>query len=484
MNKKCILKIISVLLCFVILLGYPEICATATTQPNATGDTVTVNFIFVFFRSQPNLSLSTIKGIFWNGKEVKVLGYSGSFVHVQDINSKDEGYIHELLLNDKPLNIRQLYVNVYKGVKKDGVVTINYDKNGALEWSVNQSGIVEVTKCGDRSLSVEGLSPGTETLTVKCNGYKDTCDIACIEQWSDTETATAQSSITVMGTPGNKYKGAKTIPEGATITARGNIPNNSEYVYVSSGDIWGFIKLFDFPAIKYMMTEYHYYDEGYKKRFSSPNTKIADYASVLNDVMMANFGLKVCYYIELYTSAADQCKIWKYGSDKYLNNLSGSCPKTGNHNTDSCLRTTHIRDILLAEKGWGTDVITKAVWTGHIMDGHKPSSSESVSQTLVFTTTNTVSYSSGTYSNKSSTDIRYYSLYEITHETGHQLGLNDGYCYKDIVNGTCSNKNCFTCRKLPLPNCIMAQIKSPTNSTNMFCDDCKEKINSHLKDHH
>ena len=483
MNKKCILKIISVLLCFVILLGYSQICAIAVTQPNAIEDTVTVNFLFAFFRSEPNLSFGTIKGIFWHNREVKVLGYSGSFVYVQDSDSKDKGYIHELLLNDKPLNIRQQYVNVYKGATKDGVVTINYDKSGALEWSVSPTGIVEVTEYSDCSLSIKGLSSGTATLTVKCNGDKDTCDVACIEKWSDTETATAQSSITVMGTPGNKYKGAKTIPEGATITARGNIPNNSAYVYVSSGDIWGFINLSDFPTIKYMMTEYHYYDEGYKKRFSSPNTKIADYASVLNDVMMANLGLKVCYYIKPYTSAADKCKKWKYGDD-YLDYLSGSCPKTENHNPDSCLRTIHMRDVLLEDKGWGTDVITKAVWTGHIMDGHKPSNSEIVSQTLVFTTANTVSYSSGTYSNKSSTNIRYYSLYEITHETGHQLGLNDGYCYKDGNGKHCSNKNCFYCNGEPIPNCIMAQIKSPTKSTNMFCDDCKEKINSHLKDHH
>lgn len=483
MIKKNVFKIISVLLCFVILLGYPQICATATTQPNATGDTVRVNFLFAFFRSEPNFSFRTIKGIFFNDREVKVLGYSGSFVYVKDLKTKENGYIHEQLLNDKPLNVKQQYITVYKGALKEGVVTISYDKGGALEWTVSSSGIVEITEYDERSLSVKGISPGTVTLSVKCGGNKDICDISCIEKWGDTETATAQTSIKVMGSPGKYYDVSKTIPEGSTITARGNIPNDSEYIYVSSGDIWGFINLSDFPAIKYMMTQYHYYDKGFDKRFGSASTKIADYASVLNDVMMANFGLKVCYYIKPYTSAADKCKKWKYGSD-YLNYLSGSCPKTENHNPDSCLRTIHMRDVLLEDKGWGTNVITKAVWTGHIMDGHKPSNSEIVSQTLVFTTANTVSYSSGTYSNKSSSNIRYYSLYEITHETGHQLGLNDGYCYKDIVNGTCSNKNCFTCRKLPLPNCIMAQIKSPTNSTNMFCDDCKEKINSHLKDHH
>ena len=485
MNKKCILKIISVLLCFVILLGYSQICAIAVTQPNAIEDTVTVNFLFAFFRSEPNLSFSTIKGIFWHGREVKVLGYSGNFVHVQDSDSKNEGYIHELLLNDKPLNIRQLYVNVYKGATKDGVVTINYDKSGALEWSVSPTGIVEVTEYSDCSLSIKGLSSGTATLTVKCNGDKDTCDVACIEKWSDTETATAQTSITVMGIPGKEYKGAKTIPEGATIIARGNIPSNSDYVYVSSGDIWGFINLSDFSTIKYMMTEYHYYDEGYKKRFSSPNTKIADYASVLNDVMMANFGLKVCYYIEPYTSAADQCKIWRYGSVT-VNNLASSCPQSGNHNSDSCLNTKHIRDVLLENKGWGTNVLTKAVWTGHIMNKHTGdrSNSESVTQTIIFTTGNTVN--AGSYTNKSASAIKKSSVYEIVHETSHQLSAPDHYCYNnENDSGLCQNPNCEVCYGSgTMPDCVMGKIIYPTDTYDLYCKNCSTKIKNHLNNHH
>ena len=88
MIKKNVFKTISVLLCFVVFLGYSQICATATTQPSATGDTVTVNFLFAFFRSEPNLSFSTIKEIFWYNREIKVLGYSENFVYVQDQDRK------------------------------------------------------------------------------------------------------------------------------------------------------------------------------------------------------------------------------------------------------------------------------------------------------------------------------------------------------------------------------------------------------------
>lgn len=487
MNKKCILKIISVLLCFVILLGYSQICAIAVTQPNAIEDTVTVNFLFAFFRSEPNLSFGTIKGIFWHDREVKVLGYSGSFVYVQDSDSKDKGYIHKLLLNDRPLNIKQQYVNVYKGATKDGIVTINYDKDGVLEWSASPAGIIEVTEYSDCSLSVKGLNSGTATLTVKCNGDKDTCDIACIEKWSGTETATAQTSITVMGTPGNEYKGAKIISKGATITARGYIPESSDYVYVSSGSIWGFIRLSDFPAIKYMMTQYHYYDEGYKERFSSANTKIADYASVLNDVMMVNFKLKVCSYVKPYTSPADQCKKWKYGDD-YLDYLSGSCTKISPHKTDSCLQTGYLRDDLKKQFGNGGGTVSKVAWTGHIMTNYETDrSNATVGIGTVIITPYATTNPNNNFSNYSSDKIRRESLYTIVHETGHQLNLRDHYCKKDFSEqtGKCTNEFCVTCNKLPYSDdCIMLdRINVETvNTSKIYCDYCKNTISIYLSD--
>ena len=486
MRKKNIIKIISVLLCFFILLGYPKICVTAITQPNATGDTVTVKFLFAFFRSDANLSFSTIKGIFLRGREVKVLGYSGSFVYVQDLESEDKGYIHELLLNDKPLNIKQQYVDVYSGAKKDGAIAVNYNKNGALEWSVSPTGIVEVTEYSDGSLSVKGLNPGTATLTVKCNGNKDTCDIACIKKWSDTETATAQTSIKVMGIPGKEYKGAKTIPEGATITARGNIPSNSDYVYVSSGDIWGFINLSDFSTIKYMMTQYHYYDQGFNIRFGSASTKISDYASVLNDKMIELFGLKICPYIYSYTSVTDQCKIWRYGS-VYSSNLSSSCPKNGNHKTDSCLKTGYLREELKNSFGNGGGTVSKVAWTGHIMSDHDNDRSNSTVGvgTIIITPYKTVQKTSSGYVNDSNYEIRRDSISTLMHETIHQLGVHDHYCYDDQGGPDgkrCSNTGgCYVCYGNGVePDCMMMINKYPTEDSVLLCNKCKSQVFEYL----
>ena len=234
-----------------------------------------------------------------------------------------------------------------------------------------------------------------------------------------------------------------------------------------------------------MMTQYHYYDKGYALRFGSAETKIYDYASVLNDVMMANFNLKVCPYVEQYTSAADQCKIWRYGSVT-ANNLASSCPQSGNHNSDSCLNTKHLRDILLENKGWGTNVMTKAVWTGHIMNNHTGdrSNSESVTQTIIFTTGNTVN--AGSHTNKSASAIKKASVYEIVHETSHQLSAPDHYCYNnENDSGLCQNPNCEVCYGSgTIPDCVMGKIIYPTDTYDLYCKDCSTKIKNHLNDHH
>lgn len=490
MVQNNIIKAISALLCFAVLFSSSMVYAGANTQPDAKGDTITVNSLFAFFRSEPNLLFNTIKGIFWNDREVKVLGYSGSYVYVQDLKTNDKGYIHELLLKDKPLNIKQQYVDVFSGALREGILTINYDKDGMLEWSVSQSGIVEVTKHSNRSLSIKGINPGTVTLTVKCNGDKDTCDISCIDKWADKETAKAESSIKVMGTPGKYYDGAKTIPEGATITAHGHIPSNNEYIYVSSGDIWGFINLSNFSKINYFLTEYHYYDNGYKIRFPNVNNKtpsesIYSYTSVLNNLMIKLFKLKVCSYVNEYTSLADTCKTLSYG-EVNKNNISKACPRTESHNVNSCLERGVLWDKFKTDVGHGNNTTIKLLWTGHILPNHQVSAAQNGSESIIMTTANTVFHnkSTNTYSNKSDAEIRKNSLYTLTHETGHLLGTIDGYCKHDNSSGHCSNENCYSCNGKPEPICIMVQLFSPEESNVVFCDECTKIINEHLKDHH
>ena len=200
--------------------------------------------------------------------------------------------------------------------------------------------------------------------------------------------------------------------------------------------------------------------------------------------MMELFNLKVCPYVDSYTSLADNCKILSCG-EVNKNNLSKSCPQTGNHHENSCLVTTHIRDDMLSHKDNGSPTVTKCIWTGHIMDSHKGdrSHSESTTQSIIFTTGNTVY--SNSYANKSNNSVKKLSLYEIVHETSHQLSANDHYCYGKDGSGLCKNPNCVICwGNGVLPECIMGKVIYPTDTYDLFCEECETKIKNHIEDHH
>lgn len=441
-------------------------------------------FIIVPLHTKASLFSSIESWIFvWSN--VTVLGYDGLFTKVKVNSSEEEGYILKFFLSsDEDFLVKQ-FENVYVGNSKN--ILKDYNNPEDFSWSVSQEGIISLDK---KTGKITGLKPGTVIVTAKYGNSTDKCIVSSINKWYETESSVAEKSITVKSNPDssnydNFTKG--TIPPDATIVARGDMADGSGWIYVSdkSEKVWGFIKLSDFSGIDYLMTQYHYYDEGYEERFYSAESKIFDYASVLNDVMMANFKLKVCSYVYPYTSAADKCKKWKYGDD-YLDYLSGSCPKTDSHHKESCLVATHIRDAMLLDKGNGTNTITKCVWTGHIMDSHKGdrSHSESTTQSIIFTTGNTVN--SGSYTNKSSSAVRKNSIYEIVHETSHQLSSPDHYCYKkDGSSGLCENKNCEICYGSGiLPDCIMGKIIYPTDTYDLYCEDCSTKIKNHLNDHH
>ena len=203
--------------------------------------------------------------------------------------------------------------------------------------------------------------------------------------------------------------------------------------------------------------------------------------------MIDNFNLKVCPYVESYASTADRCKILTYGS-VYTNNLYASCPKTGQHNADSCLHFSELRRSMLKDKGDGSDVVGKCIWTGHILDPHLTSVSNTLFHAIVFTCRNVTRYSSisGRYSNISDDEVLLMRKIEIIHETAHLLGAKDGYCYNDNGSEHCTNDYCFSCNNgtTETPNCVMIKTVNLNNSTNVFCDDCKDTIKKYLNENY
>ncbi len=411
-------------------------------------------------------------------REVNILGYSGNYVYVEDIKTKEKGYIHNLLVNDKPLNIVKEYLHIYEGALKEGVIVIKYDKGEDVEWSLSKTGIVEIEEynSNNKILSVKGISAGTVTLTVKSGSDKDTCSICCIDKWGTPETAKAETAIKVMNIPGGEAVSSKTISVGATVMALGNISN--KYLYVSSGNIWGFIKTEDFPGIKYVMSQYHYYDQGYDERFKNVAQKISEYADVLNDVMMANFKLRVFYSISPYTSVADNCKIMSYGLVD-LNNLGNSCPQTSGHYSDSCLLSDNVRDDLRNQFGRGGGSISKVVWIGHIMKDNARSNAIVGNGDIIMTPYGTIG--------QTETEIREDRVYTLVHETSHQFGIYDHYCKEDYQGPLlrCTNTHCIDCYgNGESKDCIMYKRENIEEEmfTELYCDACKENILNYIKD--
>lgn len=509
-NKRILSKVFSLVLCAVVLLGSVTVAYGSTDVDNSYGEVYTeigteniggsssdgitdsdksadepnVSFFFAFLRDEPNLFGSKILATLILGSKIKVLSYSGMYAYVEVAKTHQKGYIFSLLLDDK-FEFNKEYDHVYVNQTNSARLKI---KNGAdVEWTVSPSGYISVDP---ETKIITGIKPGTVTITAKGGMSNVSCTITCINPWKEQETATAEKNIDVFPVYNAGFEKNGIITKGSVITAKGDLADGSGWIYVNSGGTWGFIKLSDFPGIDYLLTEYHYYDQGYEIRFSNVNNNtpaqnIYNYTSVLNDVVMKLFKLKVCSYVNEYTSLADTCKALSYG-EVNKNNISKPCPKTQSHNINSCLERGVLWKQFKTDVGYGNNTTIKLLWTGHILPNHQVSAAQNGSESIIMTTANTVSHNknTNTYSNKPDAEIRKYSLYTLTHETAHLLGTVDGYCKNDNGTDHCSNENCYLCNEKPIPTCVMVQPFSPEESNVVFCDECLKTMENHLKDHH
>lgn len=418
---------------------------------------------------------------------ITVKGYYGSFFYVTYKYNGEEccGYMWSNFLPAKTASdqiFKQLSFYetvVFCGESSDDKLTTDYE--GTVKWSVSDESVVAFDK---DTGEITAKKPGTAIISATVGTKTLNCMVFSVSKWYETETSTSTKTVYVRDIPAITGDTVATLSKGTSMTANGDLENGMGWIHITSGNVSGFIQVSDFPGIDYLMSEYHYYDKGFEVRYDSPINKIYDYASVLNNIMMENFNLKVCPYVESYTSTADQCKIWSYGS-VYNNNLYAVCPETGYHNSDSCLlRSTVLRD-MANKKGTGTKVIARCLWTGHILENHEGSGANTKEDVIIFTTRNATYGIGNQILDLSSTEIYDARLYEIVHETGHLLGLVDGYC-NGISNGEnhCSNTNCYRCNGQTVPQCIMVQSFNPENAEVVFCDECNSIIKDHLKNHH
>ena len=483
MLKRKYRAIISILLCFSLIFGssasvYSNSFFNGETDIQATEETAKVRFPFTFIFEDSSI-LSGLIGLVWYGTKVTIKGYDGNFTEIALNDSIETGYILSFCHGESSAKLLVRYANIFMDQTRN--ILKDYDNPQDFSWSVSQDGIISIDK---NSGVVTPINPGTVVVTAKYNGKSSKCVVSVINRWENQETANAENDIVLKSSPtGSNYsiydvikvsKSTEMIAVGDTAQANGQI-----FVKIKNGDgyKYGHIKLSDFPGIDYIMTQYHYYDQGYNLRFSSASSKIGDYASVLDDVMMANFGLKVCYYIKPYTSVADECKIMIDGKVS-SSNLSTACPQTSGHYSGTCLTSDNVRSDLRKQFGGGGGSVSKAVWIGHKMTDNERSNAIVGKGDIVMTPYGTI--------DKTSAKIREDRIYTLVHETSHQFGVYDHYCADDKKddNSVCSNKHCSECSGEPIPyGCIMLDRENIENTpyTALYCDDCIRNISNSIK---
>lgn len=451
-------------------------------QPEAKWDIVKVRFPFILVPMHSEATyLKNIQSFQWIGTKVKVLKYSEDFTYVEVVKTREKGYILSAFLDDDTKG--ELEIKPGSGrawVGNEIEITVKNAGSEDIEWSFSEKDMVTYTETSN-GIKLKALEAGVLTVTASTGTRSDSYEIIFINRWEESEISETEKEIEVKEKPSSSSKTVKTLPSGSLMDALGDMGIGSEWIFINTEDNKrGFIKLSDFPGIDYIMHQYHYYDEGFNIRFGSSSEKIYDYAAVLNDAMLRQFNLKVCPYVYPYTSVADECKISMFGAVT-ADTLAASCPQTGSHYSDSCLNRTNFFESLADEVGKGSFCVSKLSWTGHILLDNARSASRPDLYCIVMTPYKVVDEN---YNNESDYEIRKQHSATLMHETVHQLGVSDHYCYNlnPMDPQPCINEGCYKYnrkdeeKEAVEPDCMMMVSKYPTETDDLLCDSCQQEI--------
>lgn len=239
---------------------------------------------------------------------------------------------------------------------------------------------------------------------------------------------------------------------------------------------------------KYRYTITNYYDQGYKVRFSNAAPLMTDYQRVCSEIFLAVFGIGTTSSVNEYTSCADECT----GTPVTLAHTTTGC--SGWHLLTNHKSSDAIRSDIISQFGKGSNVHSKVAWTGHNINS--ASNSQSSTSTVVMSISMVTDDDNN---NLADNVIRYERIYTLLHESSHQLGAPDHYCY-DMSSSNCNNptNDCWRCdNNLPAePYCLMTgrmnNLEQRLNNgtvDQVYCSQCMSSTHSkgilkHLNDHH
>lgn len=338
----------------------------------------------------------------------------------------------------------------------------------ATSTTISESGKWRIKNDGNGLYTIQPYNDSSKYLYVSSTNANTNLTISSSEfKWYI--TANNNGTFRLMPAPSASVSTASTYSSGNVVL--------SDYSNDTTKN-WEIKPLYHFDLV-------HYYDNGHEVRFGNSATNIASYQDVVSKIQMNLFGLKTDSSIQSYTSCADNCT----GTPVVYSDTVTGCV----HSTEHKSRYAIYSDII-SQFSSGTNTLSRVAWTGHALTDNQ-SASYSSGNTIVVTI-GMVTDSS--HNNLSDDVIRKERIFTLLHESSHQLGAPDHYCYNPSSTTGCSNPNCWRCYRhlSQLPDCAMSyrmyDLESKLNNDNMydiFCDECMSSTNSkgivtHLEDHH
>lgn len=143
--------------------------------------------------------------------------------------------------------------------------------------------------------------------------------------------------------------------------------------------------------------------------------------------------------------------------------------------------------------GAGTTTRGKFFWTGHKLTnrGGKSLNAYTTSGYITFIPP-TAWISARTGKTADDVVVKRDTSYILFHETAHQLGAYDHYCYYNNGQGKCTNPYCERCNGIPEENrtvdCTMVKTYKDDiliiENERLFCNECLKNISYHLGREH
>jgi uncharacterized repeat protein (TIGR02543 family) len=249
----------------------------------------------------------------------------------------------------------------------------------------------------------------------------------------------------------------------------------------------------DMPS--YVLTVHHHYDRGFIIRFPNALNEIVSYQDVVSEVFLDIFNLRVITgSVTQYKSIIDVC----------MNPMSSTKLITTPcfHNPPHETYRHSVAEDLVRQYGIGSNIISRFAWTGYVLPGNQVSASFSPHSELigmnpvnyhvvVMSVASVTNNSHHTFTNENDVKMEY--IYELLHETAHQIGARDHYCYFRTLNPRCINPNCFDCyRDVRKPVCVMSERMRDIeerlkDGRIIFCTECVGPggdVTRHLLTHH